>query len=209
MSNDWRFAVMASGIEADKAGSARARYNRASLATQALVDLWRQARSKGVGPPTLGGILAEAGAADELARLAARRSVGDFAADELERRLAHFVAEDGRVPAMLEAFGRADAAALGELSAASQRDAESLLGNQIPETATLARLAREHGAFAATSFGAGFGGSAWALVQASEAETFASRWRTAYRAAVPAVRDVASFVVRPAPPVTELEISES
>ena len=33
----WRFVVMASGIEADKAGSAKARYNRASLATQALL----------------------------------------------------------------------------------------------------------------------------------------------------------------------------
>ena len=40
-----------------------------------------------------------------------------------------------------------------------------LLGNQVPETIALARAALAHGAFAACSFGAGFGGSVWALVE--------------------------------------------
>ena len=40
----------------------------------------------------------------------------------------------------------------------------------------LARAAREHGALAASSFGAGFGGSVWALVERAAAEDFATRW---------------------------------
>jgi len=51
----------------------------------------------------------------------------------------------------------------------------------IEETIRLAALAREAGAFAASSFGAGFGGSVWALVRAGEADQFAAAWRTAYQ----------------------------
>ena len=112
---------------------------------------------------------------------------------------AHFLAEDARVPLAAEAFRRRDQDALGELSAASQHDAEALLGNQIPETSALAALARESGAFAASSFGAGFGGSVWALVEAADAVSFAERWRRRYRAAWPAVADGACFIARPGP----------
>jgi len=38
------------------------------------------------------------------------------------------------------------------------------LGNQIPQTIFLAKTARQLGAVAASAFGAGFGGSVWALV---------------------------------------------
>ena len=70
----------------------------------------------------------------------------------------------------------ADAARVGELSRESQVDAEVLLGNQIPETIALAGRARECGAFAACSFGAGFGGSVWALVERADAERFVRAW---------------------------------
>ena len=63
----------------------------------------------------------------------------------------------------------------------SQRLAEAHLGNQVPETVTLQRSARELGAVAASAFGAGFGGSVWALVPESEAEAFLERWPEAYR----------------------------
>ena len=62
------------------------------------------------------------------------------------------------------------------LSADSQREADELLGNQIPETILMAKLARDNGAFASSSFGAGFGGSVWALVPAGEAAAFGERW---------------------------------
>ncbi len=207
MPDAWRFVVMASGIEADKAGSARLKYNRASLGIRALVELWP--RASGGPPETLAGLLGRPGASDELRALAAAAQPSEFSAVELERRLAHFIGEDGRIPRAVDAFGRADAGALGELSADSQRDADALLGNQIPETIALARTAREQGAFAATSFGAGFGGSVWALTPADDAEAFAARWRSEYLAAVPAVADVAGFVARPAPAVVDLDVSGS
>ena len=109
------------------------------------------------------------------------------------------MAEDGRVPLGADAFQDADADAIGELARASQEEADTLLGNQIHETRELAGLAREAGAFAATSFGAGFGGSVWALVggDATEAEAFRDRWLQAYRRSCPRQTNAAGFVTRP------------
>jgi galactokinase len=215
---DWRFVVMASGIEADKAGSARMRYNRASLATRALVQFCERRGLAACGASLAAILSDDAAIARELARGLetsrdlTRPDVGpgeeapEFDPDELRRRLAHFLAEDQRVPLAADAFRAGDAAALGALSEASQRDAEALLGNQIPETSALAALAREAGAFAASSFGAGFGGSVWALVPADEAPAFAERWRARYRAAYPGVADGACFIVRPGPATTEFTL---
>ena len=61
------------------------------------------------------------------------------------------------------------------------RMAETHLGNQVPETVTLQRSARELGAVAASAFGAGFGGAVWALVPESEADEFLTRWATLYQ----------------------------
>ena len=192
---DWRFLIMPSGVEAAKAGAARARYNRASLATRALADVWRRHADDSRSMP-LARMLAESTYNEAALREAiARHPHADFSADALERRLAHFVRENGRVMPALEAFASADREKLGELTAGSQADAESLLGNQVPETSALAAMAREAGAFAASSFGAGFGGSVWALAGASDAAEIASRWQRSYAerfpslaaAAVPAI----------------------
>ena len=61
------------------------------------------------------------------------------------------------------------------------RLAEAFLGNQVPETVTLQRSAREMGAVAASAFGAGFGGAVWALVPEAEADAFLTRWSEHYR----------------------------
>ncbi|MEX2273316.1 MAG: galactokinase family protein [Vicinamibacterales bacterium] len=96
-------------------------------------------------------------------------------------RLEQFEAENGRVVAAADAFARADIDAIADLAAASQRDAEELLGNQVPETRDLVRLALDHGAAAASAFGAGWGGSVWALVRETEGELFSARWIERYR----------------------------
>jgi galactokinase len=108
------------------------------------------------------------------------------------------------VPAALAAFRASDARALGRLSDASQQDADMLLANQVPETRALARLALEHGAFGASSFGAGFGGSVWALVEDADAHGFADRWLTSYRELYRDLARVEAFVTRPAPGVIDL-----
>ncbi len=196
MPADWRFIVMTSGVEAAKAGGARGRYNRASLATQALVAIWRQ-HTGDTGARTLAEVLARDGGAERTLRAGiARHAHADFPPDALARRLSHFIAENGRVLPALEACARGDRRALGELAAASQADAEGLLGNQVPETSALAALAQEAGAFAASSFGAGFGGSVWALAD-GEAPDVAERWREHYLARFARVGRVSALVIRP------------
>lgn len=62
------------------------------------------------------------------------------------------------------------------------------------ETIALARTAREHGAIAASAFGAGFGGSVWALVTEREAPAFTERWASAYRTQFPGAAPGAVFL---------------
>ncbi len=104
-----------------------------------------------------------------------------YAADELATRLDHFAAESALIEPAGDALAAADVEEFGRLVDRSQQLSEDLLGNQIPETSGLARLARESGALAASAFGAGFGGSVWALVKAPEADDFLATWSAAYR----------------------------
>lgn len=203
MPSGWTFVIASSGIEADKAGRARDKYNRASLAAGALVDLWR-ARF-GPSPATLADLLASrSDAAAALVSLIDQTDRTDFDRDVLRRRLRHFMAEDARVPDAMRAFSHADREALDALSQRSQEDAERLLQNQTEETETLARLARPNGAFAASSFGAGFGGSVWALATAEDARALGERWTGEYRRRLPGVSGVEWFLARPAPSLVEV-----
>src|SRR4029079_13871196 len=130
--------------------------------------------------PTLAAALSTPGAEEELRTLIARHGHADYTHDDLQRRLTQLIGEDGRIPQALAAVRDADATRLGALSDASQRDADELLGNQIPETRVLAGLARRLGAIAASSFGAGFGGSVWAVMPSEHASLFAEDWVAAY-----------------------------
>jgi galactokinase len=192
------FVVGASGIAARKTGAARDRYNRASALVAAVVGEWRAAT--GGSEDTLGEILSSAPDAAGRLRAIVSASRGAFAPQDLQRRLDHFLVEEGEVlPAALDALEAGALDEFGRLADRSQEAAETLLGNQVPETIALARLARERGALAASAFGAGFGGSVWALTGASDARTFAEAWARAYAAEWPeASASGAFFVTRPA-----------
>ena len=204
---DWRFLIMPSGVEAAKAGAARTRYNRASLATQALAEVWRRHSGESIARP-LAKVLADGPHVEaEIREAIARQPHADFSAEDLSVRLTHFMGEDGRVLPALTAFEAADRSALSELSRATQAEAESLLGNQVPETSALAALAREAGAFASSSFGAGFGGSVWALADAPEAAAVAARWQHSYAARFPALATAAvPVIMRPGAPALALDL---
>ena len=197
MPHDWSFVIASSGVHADKAGSVRDRYNRASLATRALLDCWNEAAREPAC--SLAAALAEDGALPRLYELIASRAPRGYSPADLTTRLSHFVAEDGRVPEAARAFALADARALGVLSRDSQREADEWLGNQTPETRALAAAAFDTGAIAASSFGAGFGGSVWALVRSSEARAFATAWLADYLRRCPSVTGVEWFEARPGP----------
>jgi len=184
-------AIAVSGVVADKTGTKRAEYNRAAHGAALMLDAWRAATGRGDG--SLAAALASA--PDAAAQL---RHLVDPA---LHPRLEQFLAESTEIiPAAGDALARGDTAALGPLVDRSQRLAESGLGNQIPETIALARDARRLGAAAATAFGAGFGGSVWALVELRAAPAFVERWSAAYGKAFPGRARAAEFFVSGAGP---------
>lgn len=123
----------------------------------------------------------------------------------VEERLSQFRQEtDVIVPGVADALRDRDFGRLGELVDRSQALAERVLGNQVPETSFLAQSARESGAVAASAFGAGFGGSVWAMVPRADAKTFAGLWRAAYERAFPGRRGQAQWIVtRPSGPARE------
>jgi galactokinase len=187
---DWRFVIAASKVAARKTEDAREPYNRLSGGAARLLEIWNQSSPRAVS--LAAALSSSSSAAGRLRELAERGATADMPADWLRDRLEHFIREDARAWDGLMAFTGADARRLGDLSTASQRDAEKLLHNQVTETSALAASARTHGAFAACSFGAGFGGAVWALVAAGEAAAFAARW------------DPEAFVMQPGPAVQEL-----
>lgn len=181
----WRFVLTPSGVAAQKTGPVRESYNRLAGGSRVLLDLWN------TGSPVVAPSLAAAlgirerlsnpgtmrpAASDRLRDLVRQSNVAGWSREALERRMDHFIREDARIPDAIAAFRNADQSEIGRLALESQRDAESLLGNQIEETRVLARTARGLGGFAARSFGAGFGGSVWALVERDRAESFARSW---------------------------------
>ena len=88
---------------------------------------------------------------------------------------------------------------VGEVLRRSQELADRGLGNQVPQTRLMVSLARQAGAIGASSFGAGWGGSVYALVRADDAEAFASQWLGAYRDREPGAEQAAVIVTRPGP----------
>ena len=202
MPAEWSFVIASSGVQADKADSVKDRYNRASFAARALHEIWNH--HSGERTQSLCAALASPRSAEKLEKWLDGH--GNFTAEDLKKRLHHFVRETARGPKAAIAFRDADRDALGHLSAESQRDAAELLGNQIPETITLANLAREIGAFGASSFGAGFGGSVWATVPTADAQRFGDEWVRAYAQRMPHIGMVDWFVARPGPPATELPL---
>jgi galactokinase len=167
----WTFAVASTGVTARKAGAVQNDYNRLALTAAAIVTAWRETARADARP--LGRLVREGALRGWRAPLA------------LRSRLEHFMAEDARVGEAAAAFARGDIAAIGVLAAASQADADRLLANQIDETRALVALARAVGAPAASAFGAGWGGSAWALVREADADLFLRAWLAAYTARYP------------------------
>ena len=108
---------------------------------------------------------------------------------ELLDRFDQFLEESTRlVPTAADQLEHGDLEGFGVTVARSQELAGRLLRNQVPETEALVRTARALGAWAASAFGAGFGGSAWALVEQSRGRGFLDQWQNAYAAACPVSR---------------------
>jgi galactokinase len=194
------FVVAASGITASKATETRDQYNRAVRTLATIEQLW--CRHTGGPRTSLGRLIEEdPGTIERLRTLVGSQDDSGFPRTLLSNRLEQFLLEARTlVPEATAALAACDFARFGALVDESQRAAERWLDNQIPETVTLARDARRLGADAASAFGAGFGGSVWALVAASDAEPFRQAWRNAYTAACPGPARRAEFFITGAGP---------
>jgi galactokinase len=188
------FAIAVSGVRAQKTGNAMEHYNRASRSARRILEHWNVDSQR--HDETLAAAIASSPDAVSRMRLLAARD-----GPRLLHRFDQFVEESGvLVPTAGDRLARGDLAGFGAAVARSQALAEQLLKNQVPETASLARLAREQGALAASAFGAGFGGSVWALVERDEASAFLNRWQNAYASAhADASARSLFFLTRPGP----------
>ena len=192
---DHVLVVATSGVAAEKTGAARERYNRLSTMIVEILDRWQSATGRRY-PSLAAAIDASPDAADHIRQLLRGEAAGPAGtdrasgpgADAVSRhaRFEQFLLEsDKLIPAAADALVQDDFVRLGRIVDQSQQAARMLLGNQIRETSFLARKARELGAVAASAFGAGFGGSVWALVPEVEAHAFRARWTDAYSAVFP------------------------
>ncbi|MGQ0704104.1 MAG: galactokinase family protein [Gemmatimonadales bacterium] len=181
------FVIASSGVTAEKSGAARDAYNFLATSAAAIYQRWRGA---GGTDPNLGDTLIRS--PDALVRLRGLLA-GEPA---LLARLDQFAAETLEiVPGAVRALEALDLETFGRLVDRSQAGAESGLRNQIPETIHLQRSARRLGAVAGSAFGAGFGGSVWAMVETAGAERFRQEWEAAYRVRFPKRASAAEFFV--------------
>ncbi len=180
------FVVAASGVMAQKTAGAMDHYNRVAADAATLLERMQTIG----GEPQRSLADAVAGSSEAVTEL---HRVLQFE-PRLLGRLEQFIEETlVIVPRAAEALTARDLATFGALVDRSQRLAEEGLRNQVPETVALARRARELGCAAASAFGAGFGGSVWALVPSREAERFSERWQTAYNREFPESAARATF----------------
>ena len=185
MPGGYVFAVASSGVVAEKTGAARQKYNRASALASTCTRLWNEATNR--NDAHLTAALASGGnAGDRLHEILRDSRDETFSPGDLVGRFEHFRGEsEDIIPQAGDALGKGDLGTFGRMVDLSQALAETLLGTQVPETVFLAREARQLGAVAASAFGAGFGGSVWALVAEDGAMEFLDRWGVAYTKAFP------------------------
>ena len=217
---DLAFVVASSGFAAAKTGSAMRSYNDAAASAAAAASA--------LGFDTLGaavGALGEQACRDRLSAGVGRGSgfggrggtaesavgaptcqdapaPGTAEATTQLLRFNQFARESGGlVPGLAAAIAAGDGPSAARLAAESHALGAAALGNLVGPTEWLPRRAVALGASAGSSaFGAGFGGSVWALAPAGAAQSLCQSWQRDYAAAFPEHAVAARFfVMRPGP----------
>ena len=202
---DHLFVVAVSGVQAEKTGAAKDAYNRASLAVRAILETWRAASGRQEG--SLAAAIGGGSGAEQIREVLLSSPVDGFTTGALVDRFDQFVEESTViVPSAGDALDAREFERFGHLVDRSQDLTERLLKNQVPETVALAASARQLGAVAASAFGAGFGGSVWALVSQDRVESFRTAWVAQYSQQFPnAARQATFLVTRPGPAAMRFE----
>jgi galactokinase len=192
-------ALAASGVTAEKTGTALDKYNRASRLVSELIEKWNAATHR-QDPHLAAALHSRDDAIDAFRMIIAQTEDAENSKVFLDR-LNHFYLEsDEIIPRAVAALVQVDLEEFGRQVDRSQEFAETLLGNQVPETVCLARTARECGAIAASAFGAGFGGSVWALIEEDSANDFLSNWAESYHRQFSQHSETSEFFITAAGP---------
>lgn len=178
--DDLCFVIASSGVVAEKTGAAKAKYNRLSLLVKEIRNLFDENL-------TLAQLIEKYGF-DELKKKLANH--------DLINRLHQFYTESFKIiPQVSEYLEKGEVEKIGELIDLSHQNADKFLENQTPETNFLRSTARKIGAIASSAFGAGFGGSVYALVKKTEAEKFLDEWKTEYLKTFPQHSEKSEFFI--------------
>lgn len=174
------FVIASSGVVAEKTGAAMTKYNNLSLMSQEIRKLFDENLS-------LAQVVEKYGFEEVEAKLDNQNLVN---------RLTQFYIESYEIiPKVSELLKNSEIEKIGELVDLSHQNADRLLGNQVPETNFLQSNARKIGAIASSAFGAGFGGSVYALVKENEAENFKNKWQAIYLEKFPQHSEKSEFFI--------------
>jgi len=199
-SSEYAILVVNCGVAADKTGAARQKYNHASGAAAEILKIWREATGR-EDASLFAAATHAADAAERIRNVLRKHASARYSAQALVERFDQFVEESVQiVPEAMRAIRANDWEAFGRAVDRSQALAEQKLGNQIPQTVALARSARELGGIAASAFGAGFGGSVWAMARAERAADLLGRWQEHYRQRFPVEAEKSTFLISAAGP---------
>ncbi len=182
---DYTFVICSSGVQAVKTGNALKKYNMVSKLISTLVDLWNENNEQKA--TNLADIISNS--KENLSKLKQLIEIHEnkhFSRKNLHDRLNQFYYENYEIiPNAILNLQNQDVKEFGKQVEKSQELATSLLKNQVDQTVFLAKSARESGAIAASSFGAGFGGSVWAMVTKENVEDFIDSWKKHYEIKFP------------------------
>ena len=195
----WAVVIGVSGVLAHKTGATLEDYNRGPSTVQSVLSRWNQATGRadvslaGAVRHLVGDATGEQAAADPVLQ----DLLGLCEPGYERKRIEQFLIESlVLVPAGARLITAADPG-VGEVLQHSQELADQGLRNQVPQTRLMVSLAREMGVVGASSFGAGWGGSVYALVPTDDAEDFASQWLQAYRDREQEAEHSSTIVTRP------------
>jgi len=194
------FVIGSSGVIANKTGEAQEEYNRASFLAARAAEAWNTATGR--TDRHLSAVISSPEFTRDRMEEILRETTDDrYTSEELLDRFKHFFEENEEiVPSAVKAIQTGDLNRFGNLVDRSQYITEHVLRNQTEETVFLASEARRLGAVASSAFGAGFGGSAWALVSDKQADTLCTNWSVRYREAYPETARRSNFFVDRAGP---------
>eukprot|EP00435_Cladocopium_sp_Y103_P012904 s2899_g3.t1 len=200
------FVVASSGVLAEKTGDKMTSYNDAAALAGRAAKTFQASQGSAAGAKDCTDLAAcvrycGANACEAIEEVL--RGTGD---PSLQQRFHQFYTENEVVvPGVAEALAKDDSLRLGELVDLSQQEGDVGLQNLVPETRWLPAEARRLGAVCASAFGAGFGGSCYAVLPQAQAHAFRSVWHTAYVKEFPERASTCEFfVTAPGPGAIEI-----